>query len=140
MTKYCSDESYGQDGFTDSYTTLEASDDAATANWGTNWRMPTQDEMQELIDNCDTTWTAIDGINGLLFTSRVNGRSIFLTAAGNYDITSLNNLTTSGNYWSSSLTSYPREAWCFYFYYGGQYMDAHYRFLGYSVRAVRSAQ
>ncbi len=139
LTKYCSDESYGQDGFTDSYTTLEASDDAATANWGTNWRMPTQDEMQELIDNCDTTWTAIDGINGLLFTSRVNGRSIFLTAAGNYDITSLNNLTTSGNYWSSSLrTDTPNYAWYLYFSSvdGTCGVFDFSRFYGHSVRPV----
>jgi hypothetical protein len=101
--------------------------------------MPTQDEMQELIDNCDTTWTAIDGINGLLFTSRVNGRSIFLTAAGNYDITSLNNLTTSGNYWSSSLrTDTPNYAWYLYFSSvdGTCGVFDFSRFYGHSVRPV----
>ena len=103
LTKYCNDESYGQDGYTDSLTTLEASDDAATVNWGVNWRMPTLVEMQELVDNCDTTWTTQNGINGLLFTSRSNGNSIFLPAAGERSGSSLYNAGFGGCYWSSQL-------------------------------------
>jgi hypothetical protein len=57
LTKYCYDANYGNNKFTDKLTTLQSSDDAATANWGDGWRMPTDKEMQELIDNCNTTWT-----------------------------------------------------------------------------------
>ena len=84
LTKYCFDESYGLDGYTDSLTTLEATDDAASVNWGGNWRMPTQDEMQELLDNCTQVWTTQNGVNGRLFTGP-NGNSIFLPAAGGRD-------------------------------------------------------
>ncbi len=137
LTKYCSDASYGLDGFTDALTTLESDDDAASFNWGGQWRMPTQDEMQELIDNCDTAWTEINGINGMLLTSRTNGNSIFLPAAGNYDTNSLNNLTTMGNYWSSSLrTEPPNYAWYLYFNSGTCNVSDFYRFYGYSVRPV----
>jgi len=82
LTKYCDNEEYGNNGFTDELTTLEESDDVATAKWGKGWRMPTREDLKELIDNCDTTWTAQNGINGMLFTSRTNGNSIFLPAAG----------------------------------------------------------
>ena len=137
LIKYCSDESYGFDGFTDTLTTLEAVDDAAYVNWGSNWRMPTQDELQELIDNCDTTLTAINGIYGMLFTSRANGKSIFLPAAGNYDGSSLNNLTTMGSYWLSSLrTDGTNYAWYLYFTSGNYGLYDNYRFFGFSVRPV----
>lgn len=55
--------------------------DAATVNLGKDWRMPTKEEMQELIDNCTWEWTQINGINGFRVSSS-NGNSIFLPAAG----------------------------------------------------------
>ena len=51
MTKYCNKSNYGYNGFTDNLTTLLPEDDAATANWGTDWRMPTRDEWDELFQN-----------------------------------------------------------------------------------------
>lgn len=51
LTKYCKDPDYGYNGYTDSRTTLELSDDAATANWGSSWCMPTQAQFQELKDS-----------------------------------------------------------------------------------------
>ena len=48
LTKYCSSSSYGKDGFTDSKTTLDLSDDAAYVNWGGKWRMPTKAQQDEL--------------------------------------------------------------------------------------------
>ena len=65
--------------------------DAAFVNWGGNWRMPTETEMRELIDNCTWTWQADynnSGKNGYLVTSTKFGytdRSIFLPAAGCFD-------------------------------------------------------
>ena len=139
LTKYCFDESYGLDGYTDSLTTLEASDDAASVNWGGNWRMPTQDEMQELFDNCDTTWTIQNGINGMLFTSRSNGNSIFLPAAGSRGGSSLGYPGSYGYYWSSSLyAGDPSLAWGLYFNSDDCYMYYYYgnRFYVRSVRPV----
>jgi len=111
LTKYCSDEEVGNNGFTDVLTTLEASDDAATANWGEGWRMPTQSEMQELYDNCTHEWTTQNGVNGRLFTG-TNGNSVFLPAAGERGGSDLYGAGFVGAYWSSSLcTDYPEYAW-----------------------------
>ena len=51
--------------------------DAARANWGSNWRLPTASEFEELIDNCDYQWTTQNGVKGVRFTSKRNGNSIF---------------------------------------------------------------
>ena len=55
--------------------------DAATANWGSGWRMPTKAEFEELVDKCDLEWTIQDGRRGLRVTG-LNGNSVFLPAAG----------------------------------------------------------
>lgn len=55
--------------------------DAATANWGSPWRMPTVSQISELINNCSNTWTTQNGVNGRRFTG-TNGGTIFLPAAG----------------------------------------------------------
>lgn len=65
-------------------TILVPDDDAAHKIWGENWRIPTSDEFRELQNNCSTQWTTLGGINGILFTSDINGKSIFLPAAGSY--------------------------------------------------------
>ena len=84
--------------------------DAARRNWGGSWRMPTEAECQELVDNCTWTWTMLGGHNGYKVTSKKNGNSIFLPAAGYRYGWSLNSQGGNGRYWSStpdeSYTSY----------------------------------
>ena len=140
FTKYCNNSSYGYNGFTDNLTTLLPEDDAATANWGGNWRMPTQSEWQELIDNTTVTRTYLYGVFGRLFTAS-NGNSLFLPAAGCYDDNGLNWVGNYSYYWSSSLSTdiFTGSAWRFYLSYNYYYMDVSARCYGYSVRAVRSA-
>ena len=138
LTKYCNNSSYGNNGFTDTLTTLEANDDAATANWGSAWRMPTKEEFEELNNNCTKTWTTQNGVNGALFTGS-NGKSVFLPAAGYYRG---NELLTAGSlvhYWSSSLyTDSTTIAWNFSnandYGYGMDNNDG--RFFGFSIRPV----
>ena len=65
----------------DNLTMLEPEDDAAHINWGSEWRMPTKEDMNELIDKCTWTWTQYNGIDGYEVTG-TNGNSIFLPAAG----------------------------------------------------------
>ncbi len=140
MTKYCNNSSYGYNGFTDNPTTLLSEDDAATANWGNGWRMPTKEEWQELYDNTTVTWTQQGGVNGRLFTAS-NGNSLFLPAAGYRYYSNLGYAGSSDYYWSSSLKSDdPREAWYADFYSGGYGMGGEYRYCGQSVRAVRSSR
>ena len=137
LTKYCSNSNYGYNGFTDSLTVLQLSDDAATANWGSGWCMPTPDQWRELRDNTITAWTTQNGVEGRLFTA-LNGQSLFLPAEGYRWDDELYGVGNDGGYWSSSLDTYdPGYAWCFNYYSG--YYDG-FRGGGQSVRAVRSAE
>ena len=139
LTKYCNDSYNGYNGFTDNLTTLLPEDDAATANWGSDWRMPTQAEWQELYQNTTHTWTTQNGVNGRLFTAP-NGNSLFLPAAGYRDYSSLDGAGSDGGFWSSSLyTDLPDNAWGFYFFSGNFSVSGSDRYYGLSVRGVRSA-
>ncbi len=138
LTKYCNNSSYGYNGFTDNLTTLLPEDDAATANWGNDWRMPTKDDWQELIQNSSITWVSQNGVNGFRFTGS-NGNSVFFPAAGTYNGSNPGIAGNNGFYSSSSLhTDNSNSAWRLYFrsdYYqlGGSYG----RYGGHSIRAVR---
>ena len=122
--------------YTGNPTTLPSSADAATANWGSDWRMPTQSEMQELLENSTCTWTSRSGVYGRLFTGP-NGNSIFLPAAGGFYASSLYYDGGIGYYWSSSLYSSSTDyAWYLYFSSVHYYVDYIDRYRGKSVRAV----
>ena len=75
--------------------------DAARANWGSTWRMPTKAEIEELINNCTWTWTTQNGVNGYRVIGS-NGNRIFLPAAGCYSAASPSDVGGYGNYWSST--------------------------------------
>jgi len=140
MTKYCDNSSYGSEGFTDDLTTLLPEDDAATANWGSGWRMPTEEEWQELYNNTTVTWTTQNGVSGRLFTAS-NGNSLFLPAAGYRNNSSLYRAGSYAYFWSSSLyTSRPYDARLFCFFSGTYFMDGNDRYYGFTVRPVRSPQ
>lgn len=104
MTKYCTSRSYGT---IDNKTELEAADDAATANWGSGWQMPSREQCYELINSSYTytTWTTMNDVKGIMITSKSNRNSIFLPAAGDRGGTSLNYAGTYGYYWSRSLNT-----------------------------------
>ncbi len=75
--------------------------DAARHNLGGYWRMPTNTEFTELINNCNWQWKTINGQTGYQLTSKINGNSIFLPAAGYRTNTSLYNNGTYGFYFTS---------------------------------------
>ncbi|MBQ2574458.1 MAG: InlB B-repeat-containing protein [Bacteroidales bacterium] len=102
LTKYCDKSSYGNNGFTDNLTTLEAADDAATVNWGEGWRMPTKAEMNELLNSCTHTYIKRNGMNGRLFTGP-NGNSIFIPSAGTYNGSTNYGANSYGEYWLSNI-------------------------------------
>ena len=101
ITKYCNNSSYGYNGFTDNKTVLDPEDDAATANWGGPWRMPTDAECTELCNNCKWRLSIQNGVQGYKVTG-TNGNSIFLPAAGFKSDTLFNSPTLVGTCWSSS--------------------------------------
>ena len=137
LTKYCNNSDFGYNGFTDNLTTLQPEDDAATANWGSGWRMPTKEEFEELYNNTTHTWTTQNGVNGRRFTAS-NGNSVFLPAAGGRWGGELHNAGSYGYYWSRSLfTVIPYYAWDLSF--NSDDCDVNYsiRSNGFSVRPVR---
>ena len=103
-------------------TTLEPQDDVATKLWGKEWRMPTREEFQELVDKCQWEWTEQAGIKGYRVTGQ-NGNSLFLPVtgmkSGKRDVHSGDNLY----YWTSSCNSNATlgnpGAWMFYSVYEG---------------------
>ncbi|MCI7338370.1 MAG: fibrobacter succinogenes major paralogous domain-containing protein [Bacteroidales bacterium] len=134
FTKYNTSSSYGT---VDNKTVLELADDAAHANWGGAWRMPTDAEWTELRENCTWTWTIKNGVNGYEVKSEANGNSIFLPAAGYRNYDDLSNAGSYGYYWSSSLgTDYPSNAWGVSFDSGRVRRGYGYRYYGRSVRPV----
>ena len=133
LTKYNTESKYGR---VDDKTILDAQDDVATVNWGSNWRMPTKEEQDELRIKCKWVWTKLNGVNGYKVIGP-NGNSIFLPAAGDMSDSDLDNAGLNGYYWSSLLsTDYPRYAYSVYFNSVGVRWDDGYRSLGRSVRPV----
>ena len=136
LTKYCNRSDIGNNGYTDTLTTLQAIDDAATANWGAGWRMPNKDELNELRNNCTVTWTTQSGVNGRLFTGP-NGNSIFLPAAGRREDDIIRYDGSYGYYRSSSLDiEDPNGAWFIEFCMYDYDIGGSDRFCGYPVRPV----
>ena len=148
LTKYCPTDKatyWSGTGSPDNKTVLEALDDAAAYNWGSTWRMPTNEEWQALVNNPDIEWKWESnynetGVAGRLVISHVDGcegNSIFLPAAGFRGDKILYIVGDQGNYWSSSIsTSFPGYAQAFSFssYYYSTYNA--FRYYGHSIRPV----
>ena len=138
LTKYCNNSNYGYNGFIDNLTTLLPEDDAATANWRSGWRMPTETEWLELYQKTTNIWTTQNGVNGRLFTAS-NGNSLFLPAAGYLDQDSLKEDDSWSYHWSSSLfMAYSVYARGFHFSSSYSNTGSAARYYGRPVRAVRS--
>ena len=145
LTKYNTDSYYG---VVDNKTTLELEDDVAHVKLGGNWRMPTWSEMEELLNNCEWTWTTINGVYGCSVTSKKDGysdQSLFLPAAGHYSGTENNHTGYVGFYQSSNLTGIHDDVSGLYFKFEPNYfgmaitLHAHNesgRFYGCPVRPV----
>ncbi len=139
IKKYNTSCSYGT---VDNKVVLEMEDDAACANLGDFWRMPTDAEWTELKNNCTWTWTTLNGVKGYMVTSNKDGftdKWIFLPAAGFRGQTLLRDVNGFGHYWSSSLIkNSPYIAWCIYFY--SSYLSVHSsndtRIDGFTIRPV----
>ena len=137
MRKYVKNENLIS-GFCDDKTELDLEDDAAYVNWGSNWRMPSLNQIKELKEKCTWTWTQLNGVNGYRVTSKKNGNSIFLPAAGWRRDATLDFAGSDGGYWSRSLyTSYPSNAYYLYFRSGDVGWSFNSRYHGRSVRPVR---
>ena len=110
--------------------------DAARANWGSTWRMPTKTEMEELKNNCTWTWTTQNGVNGYRVTGP-NGNSIFLPAAGYCYGSSRYSVGERGYYWGSTPNEGNTNFACDLNFYSG-YLNVNWynRLYGLTVRPV----
>lgn len=139
-TTYFDSSYYKYSNYKDGMKELLPEDDAAYVNWGKEWRMPSLAQFNELINTeyTTSTWTIQSGVKGLLVTSKTNGRSIFLPAAGTSYEKSLNGVGSWGVYWSRTLHSdYSDIARYLYFHSAGKHMgDDGGRYYGQSIRAV----
>lgn len=110
--KYCngtSDVMTKYNTYSDKTTGLISEDDAAHVKWGGNWRMPTKAEVDELINDCEWTWTQMNGVYGYMVAGKKTGFTnnyIFLPSTGRFEYDTIIDLNTSnGHYWSSTLSS-----------------------------------
>jgi len=125
------------DSSTATGTTWEKSNDPSPAGW----RVPTLDEIQTLFDSdkVNNKWTTLNGINGMKFTDKISGASLFLPAAGHrlcfgdmYETAGM-----FGLYWSSTAFDFGMDAYSLNLFDDGSvYAAAYFRAGGYSVRAV----
>lgn len=124
---------------TDGLTTLKASDDAAVANWGGSWRMPTTDEFQALGAAVNTAWTKVNNVYGILCTDKKDSsKTLFFPAVGICLNGRVDDASKKGLYWSSSLDddiSQCAYGFSFRSYDAGWY-NSNYRLFGYAVRPV----
>lgn len=133
-SKYNMDSNYGQ---VDNKMVLDLEDDAAYVNWGSEWRMPTEEQQEELRKKCTRTWETVNGVNGSLFTGP-NGNSVFFPAAGYLLDSTHFSEDTDGYYWSCMLKE---SGFAFYLEFNSMYSLTnvnYYRSYGRSVRAVRA--
>ena len=124
--------------YTTTGATLDLEDDAAHANMGGSWHMPTPEQIQELIANTTTTWTTQDGVNGRLFTSKSDfSKSIFVPAAGIARGGSVEGSGDYGGVWYPMLSTDRFNYGERLFFFSVNYnMDSSNRCEGLSVRGV----
>ena len=123
VSKYYMEYQYGRPK---NSVVLGSADDAATVNWGEDWRMPTRSEIDELIDNCTWTLTSQGGVEGWRVSA--NGKSIFLPIG-------------PSSYWSSSLSetanTSSKYSDCLNVSSSSYSLSTSYRYSGKVVRPVR---
>ena len=134
LTKYCTSS---KKGTVDNKTVSDPDDDVAHVKWGGKWRMPTDAELTELREKCTWTWTTQGGTKGYEVTSKSNGNSIFLPAAGYRIYNSFSGVGSYGYYWSASLyESGPSDARSVSFYSRKVNRSQNSRYYGRSIRPV----
>lgn len=127
---------------TDGKTVLDAADDAAVANWGGSWHMPTSAEFQALGAAVNIAWTQVNNVYGMLCTDKTDSsKTLFFPAAGLCYRGSVESVGSEGNYWSSSLSTGNRQyAYDLLFASDDASWndDGYGRFFGFAVRPVAS--
>jgi hypothetical protein len=113
--------------------------DAATAIMGDEWKMPTEAQCKELVDECEWSWTESNGVNGYKVVGK-NGNSIFLPTSGVRGAADVGKNDMIGGFWSSTLCEAAETSGDFamavYFFSESRAVEKGGRWMGRSVRAV----
>ena len=138
ITRYCIECEFDSSfGTVDNKTELLPEDDAATVNWGNNWRLPSFEQINELVNGKYTNieWTTLNGVSGVKITSKKNGKSVFLPAGGDrYDGFSSEGV---GYYLTRTLSITSLRAYYLCVDSGGWGYGDISRYFGQSARPVR---
>ena len=116
---------------------LTQNEDIAHAYLGDGYHLPSEEDFQELLDNCTSSWVNINGVNGIRLTSNLNGLSIFLPAAGDFNGTSLGNDNIAGFYWTKEYSSNAEAKGFNFSSTNGGHLDTYSRSYGFTIRAVK---
>ena len=129
------------EGWITADSVLVPAHDAAHVHWGGAWRMPTKQELSDIVSKCDWTWTMQNGVQGYIVKGKGTyaSASIFLPSAGHGNGTSLGSVGSYGLYWSSVPDSDSSYAWYLNIHSSGHYTGSFYsyRYYGWSVRPVQ---
>ena len=85
--------------------TLQSADDAANVNMGGAWKMPTKDELEELFNNTTHKVETLNGVKGMMFTSKINDKRLFISFAGSWYNGSFYAIGSDAYLWSSRVHS-----------------------------------
>lgn len=135
LTKYNSSSSYG---VVDNKKILDLSDDVANVTRGGTWRIPSKEQFEELINNCNIEYKNIDGVHGYLFTSKKEGytdKSIFIPGRGYYEAQGGVVMPNDIYYWTSTLKA-ASNAYYFGTSYGEVKVLNEMRDYGYRIRPI----
>lgn len=102
--------------------------------------MPSSIEFEELVNNCSSIWTTLNGVNGRLFTSNINGNVLFIPAAGGFDGTTLTQKGTDGLCWSSTYQSSQAALSLDLRSHVVHPHDTFFRRRGFNIRAVQDSE
>ena len=122
----------------DGKTVLEPEDDVVYLKTKGVAHIPTIEQIHELLNNTTSKLKKINGVEGRLYKSNINGNTIFIPFAGNCDASSITGIKRFSRYWSSSLYS-PNHQMAYYLYaiYDNSVMFVKDRYVGLSVRGVK---
>ena len=121
----------------DGKTILDPEDDAAHIVLGGKWHMPTGKQIEELFENTTNKDSKINGVNGKLFTSEINGNTLFFPYSGQYSGGFVSDEDTWSLCWSSSIDEHsPNYAMLIFSdIFENRFINGD-RCIGYSVRGV----
>ena len=122
----------------DGKTVLEPEDDVVYLKTKGEAHIPTIEQIYELSNNTTSKLKKINGVEGRLYKSNINGNTIFIPFAGNCDVSSITGINRFSRYWSSSLYS-PNHQMAYYLYarYDNSVIFVKDRYVGFSVRGVK---